>query len=102
MALPVFEIDKGLDAEQYKAMKVTAGGSGVDPNLLRLLAKRRRKQGLAGTVTEPGQRPPEGGAGTVMGKSGPIDPRLRAAMLLRKKLRERVAQAKAPEGEKGR
>lgn len=102
MAIPVLEIGKYGEDKEYEMLKRTAGGAGVDPNLLRLLAKRRQQQGLAGTVTEPGQRPPEGAAGTVMGKTGPIDPRLRAALMLRKKLKKRADQAGAPEAKKGR
>lgn len=67
----------------------------VDPNLLRLLAERKRKQGLAGPQTNPGMQAPQPAPGFKV-QGAPIDPRLRAAMMLRDRFRQRYQQQTAP------
>jgi len=94
MALPKFEFSK----EQQKPSFQAPGGAGpaqIDPNLLRLLAERKRKQGLASQSTQPGQQAPAPAQGLNV-QQAPIDPRLRAAMMLRDRLRRRYQQQEAP------
>jgi hypothetical protein len=93
MALPRFEFSKEQQTPAFSEGGYTP--SQVDPNLLRLLAERRRKQGLAGGVPQPGQRAPQPAQGLNI-QQAPIDPRLRAAMMLRDRLRKQQQQQQAP------
>ena len=96
MAIPQFEMGKTPEDAKYKMLNLTAGGAGIDPNLLRLLAKRRQNQGLAGGgMTEPRQSAPQPSQGFQV-KSAPIDPRLRAALMLRQKIKEQQKGQSAP------
>jgi len=103
MAIPLFEMGKRQEDAKFGMLGQQAGGgAGVDPNLLRLLAQRRQEQGLlGGGMTERGQRPPEQTQGFKV-QSSPIDPRMRAALLLRRKLRQQQEQAQAPSTVGGR
>lgn len=71
------------------------GSSGIDPNLLRLLAERQRKQGLAGQSTIPTQQPPQPAPG-VQPQAAPMSPRLRAALMLQQRRRQQMQQQQAP------
>jgi len=68
---------------------------GIDPNLLRLLAERQRKQGLAGQSTIPTQQPPQPAAGT-QPQTAPMSPRLRAALMMQQRRRQQMQQQQAP------
>lgn len=89
MALPKLEMGKGFGKD------AGGGAPGVDPELLRLLAKRRQRQGLLGAMTDKGQRREQPQTAFKV-KGAPIDPRLRAAMILNRKIREQQQQAQAP------
>ena len=96
MAIPQFEMGKKQEDAKYSLMNLTAGGAGIDPNLLRLLAKRRQQQGLSGGgMTEPRQVAPQQSQGFQI-ESQPIDPRLRAALMLRQKIKEQQKGQSAP------
>ena len=95
MALPQFELGKKPDDAKYSLMNLTAGGAGIDPNILRLLARQRRQQGLAGPRSEPTQRAPQQASGFRV-QSQPIDPRLRAALMLRQKIQQQQGASADP------
>ncbi len=94
MALPKLEFSK----EQMKPSYEAPGWSPaqIDPNILRLIAERNRKQGLASAPSAPSQQAPMPSAG-VTAPQAPLDPRLRAAMMLREKLRQRYQGQQAPD-----
>ena len=94
MAIPYIQRSEELERPSYTPHG-GAGTSGIDPNLLRLLAERRRKQGLAGATTTPGQRQPQPQVAPPR-QMAPIDPRLRAAMMMRQRLRQQYQQQQAP------
>ena len=93
--------DRSLSAKENQFAKPSFEAPGgvspaeVDPNLLRLLAERKRRQGLSGPQTTPGMQPPQQEQGFKV-QGAPIDPRIRAAMLLRDKMRARYQQQTAP------
>ena len=95
MAIPQFEFGKKREDAKYDMMSQGAGGAGIDPELLRLLAKRRQQQGLSGTRTEPGQQAPQQSSGFRI-QSQSIDPRLRAAMMLQQKIKQQQGRSAAP------
>lgn len=69
---------------------------GVNPETLRLLAQRRARQGMIAPVAAPGQRQPQ--QSTILAsKTAPLDPRLRAAMALRLKIKRQLEQQRAPQ-----
>tara|TARA_R110000824_G_scaffold39212_7_gene118833 strand:- start:350 stop:649 length:300 start_codon:yes stop_codon:yes gene_type:complete len=94
MALPKFEIGNRPGGSEF--VSSGSGSDGIDPELLRLLAKKRQKQGLLGPLTDAGQRPSQQQVGFKV-KGAPIDPRLRAAMVLQRKLRQQQLQSQAPQ-----
>ena len=94
MALPSYSWSKEQQKPSFGAMG-GAGSAQVDPNLLRLLAERKRKQGLASQSPQVGQRAPAPAQGMNVQQAS-IDPRLRAAMMLRDRLRKRYQQQQAP------
>ena len=95
MGVPYIQRTEELAKPSYSPFESSAGGAEIDPNLLRLLAKRRQQQGLAGPTTAPRQRPPQPAPG-IAAPGAPIDPRLRAAMMMRQKLRQQYQQQQAP------
>ena len=81
--------------DSWKSMGSGAGQS-IDPNLLRLLAERQRKQGLVGNKpVAPTQRPPTPAPGT-QPQTAPMNPRLRAALMMRQRRRQQMQQQQAP------
>jgi hypothetical protein len=70
-------------------------GSGIDPNLLRLLAERQRKQGLSDNTTMPTQQAPRPAPG-MQPQAAPMSPRLRAALMLQQRRRQQIQQQQAP------
>lgn len=95
MPIAPMSMGKEFDKPSYDPTSTGAGPSGIDPNLLRLLAERKRKQGLSAPSASPGQQAPAPPQGFRV-QGAPIDPRLRAAMMLRQKLRDRQMQGVAP------
>ncbi len=95
MGVPYLGQPQELAKPSYSPFESSAGGAEIDPNLLRLLAQRRQKQGLSGPMTTPGQRAPQPAQGLNV-QAAPIDPRLRAAMMMRQKLRQQHQQQQAP------
>jgi len=97
MSLP----DRSLSAKENQFSKPSYEAPGrfspaeVDPNLLRLLAERKRRQGISGPQTNPGMQAPQPAQGFKV-QGAPIDPRLRAAMMLRDRFRQRYQQQTAP------
>tara|TARA_R110000824_G_scaffold5326_14_gene24783 strand:+ start:98 stop:430 length:333 start_codon:yes stop_codon:yes gene_type:complete len=69
---------------------------GVDPELMRVMLERRRRQGITGRGEERptfsmSDRPPG-----YAGLAAPTDPRILAALLRRKKLMDEIEASKAP------
>ncbi len=92
MALP--KIEPTYEKPKFGSTAYTAP-EGINPETLRLLAQRRAKQGMVAPVTAPGQRQPQ--QSTILAsKSAPLDPRLRAAMALRLKMKKQLEQQRAP------
>ena len=95
MALQTFEMGGGYGDTKYGQPTGYGQGAGIDPNLLRLLAERKRKQGIAGPMAPPQQQAPQASPG-VQPQTAPMNPRLRAALLLRQRRRQQVQQPQAP------
>ena len=95
MALQALRIGEELSAPTYQQFGGFGGGGGVDPNLLRLLAERRRKQGLTGPAFTPPPQAPQAAPG-IAPQAAPMNPQLRAALLLRQRRRQQFSQQQAP------
>jgi len=95
MAVPYLGTPQELAKPSYSPFESKAGGADIDPNLLRLLLQRRQKQGLANIKTPPPQRPQPPSPG-IQPQAAPMNPRLRAAMLMQQKLRKQQELQQAP------
>jgi hypothetical protein len=71
--------------------------SGIDPEVLRMIMERRRRQGMAGRAQDiPTYSPPARQAG-YSGAVGSEDPRVLAALLRRKRLIDEINASRAPD-----
>lgn len=65
--------------------------SGIDPNLLAMLAKKKKQGQMTERTKKVPQREPSGSALSPKGK--PIDPRQRAAMLMQQKIQSNMEES---------
>ena len=95
MALPQLQIGQELAKPSIEFSGGYGSDYGIDPNLLRLLAERQRRQGLVGTTATPTQQAPQPAPG-IQPRTAPMSPRLRAALMLQHRRRQQMQQQQAP------
>lgn len=88
----------GTEIPEYQQHKSALGGEEIDPNILRMIAKKKKQGQMTARTQTVSQKDPEKSALSVKGL--PIDPRQRAAMMMQQKIQQRIVESTAPGAKK--
>ena len=90
--------DFGVGVPEFSDRSTGETGQGIDPEILRALAKKKKQGRLLARTKQVPQREPE--RSPLSAKSQTLDPRQRAAMLMQQKIRQGMSESAAPDRKK--